>query len=204
MDRGILIQALEAVLFASSEPLAIAKLQAVFAPEGVGAQELREAIESLRGMSAGRGVEVREVGGGYQLRTRPETARWVARLEEQKAVRFSRAALETLAVVAYRQPVTRAEAEEVRGVDSGGVLKSLLDKGLVRIVGRKDVPGRPLLYGTTRKFLEVFGLGALSELPTMRDIASILAEHAEGVDVGGEEGATDAESAVQDPEGGEP
>lgn len=187
MDGVALVRALEAVLFASAEPLALTRLEELFAPDGVDGARIREALAALQALCADRGVEVREVGGAYQFRTRAEAAPWIGRLQAQKAVRFSRAGLEVLAVIAYRQPVTRAEAEEVRGVDSGGVLKSLLEKGLVRIVGRKDVPGRPLLYGTTRKFLEVFGLGSLSELPTLRDVEEVLAQHGEGVSEGGGE-----------------
>ncbi len=181
MDRETLVQALEALLLVSPEPLPLARLEEVFAPDGVEGVGVREALGVLQARCAGRGVEVREVAGGYQLRTRPEMAPWLARLETPKAVRFSRPALEVLAIVAYRQPVTRAEVEEVRGVDCGGVLKSLLDKGLARIMGKKDVPGRPLLYGTTRRFLEAFGLATLGDLPSLRDIEALLAERSEGV-----------------------
>lgn len=189
MEAFELVRALEAVLFASAEPVPLDRLEAVFDPDGVDRADLTAALETLRTACAGRGVELREVGGGYQFRTRPELAPWLARLEVVKPVRFSRAALESLALVAYRQPVTRAEVEEVRGVDCGGVLKALLERGLVRVVGKKDVPGRPLLYGTTRKFLEAFGFSSLSELPSLRDIQEILAERGEGVAEGEEEGA---------------
>jgi len=169
----------------------------------VARDEVREALADLTAACAGRGVELREVAGGYQLRTRPELGPWLARLETQRPVRFSRPALEALAIVAYRQPVTRAEIEEVRGVDCGGVLKSLLDKGLVRIVGKKDVPGRPLLYGTSRRFLEAFGLASLGELPSLKDIEEILAERGEGLEEigGGEPAEPDAvgESAAEVP-----
>lgn len=181
MDRETLVQALEALLLVSPEPLPLARLEEVFAPDGVEGVGVREALGVLQALCSGRGVEVREVAGGYQLRTRPEMAPWLARLETPKAVRFSRPALEVLAIVAYRQPVTRAEVEEVRGVDCGGLLKSLLDKGLARIMGKKDVPGRPLLYGTTRRFLEAFGLATLGDLPSLRDIEGLLAERSEGV-----------------------
>ncbi|GAB4262219.1 MAG: SMC-Scp complex subunit ScpB [Deferrisomatales bacterium] len=181
MERDALVRAVEAVLFVSPEPVPMARLEELFAPEGVDRAALREAVRALQGHYAGRGVEVREVGGGFQMRTHAGAAPWLARLKTPKPVRFSRAAMECLSLVAYRQPVTRAEVEEVRGVDSGGVMKSLLEKGLVRIVGKKDVPGRPLLYGTTRRFLEVFGLGSLSELPSLRDIQELLDEQGEGV-----------------------
>lgn len=187
MDPATLVRAVEAVLFASPEPVSLTTLEQVFGPDDVNREQILEAIAALQGQCEGRGIEVREIGGGYQMRTRPGMATWLARLDMPKPVRLSRAALESLAIVAYRQPVTRAEAEEVRGVDCGGVLKSLLEKGLIRIVGKKDVPGRPLLYGTTRKFLEVFGLASLSELPSVRDMQEILEEHAEGVTEGSHE-----------------
>ncbi|MEW6488675.1 MAG: SMC-Scp complex subunit ScpB [Thermodesulfobacteriota bacterium] len=180
MDPETLVRAVEALLFASPEPLPLSRLAEVFAPDGVEPDRVRDALGELEARCAGRGVELREVAGGYQLRTRPELAPWLARLEAPRAVRFSRAALETLAIVAYRQPVTRAELEEVRGVDCGGVLKLLLDRGLARILGKKDVPGRPLLYGTTRKFLEAFGLSSLGELPNLKDIEDLLAARGEG------------------------
>ncbi len=205
MDAETLIRALEAVLFASSEPVGAARLEEVFAPDGVEREQLQQALDTLRERCSGRGVELREVAGGYQFRTRREAAPWIARLETPKPVRFSRAAMETLAIAAYRQPVTRAEIEEVRGVDCGGVMKSLLERGLVRILGKKDVPGRPLLYGTTRRFLEVFGLASLTELPSLRDIDEILAQQGEGVAEGGEPaaaGGAEAETQEGEPSGG--
>ena len=193
VERSTVVKAVEAVLFASPEPVPLARLEQVFAPEGLSRAELVEALGALSEALEDRGIELREVAGGYQLRTRPEMAPFLARLEVPRPVRFSRAALETLAIVAYRQPVTRAEVEEVRGVDCGGVLRSLLEKGLVRILGKKDVPGRPLLYGTTRKFLEVFGLSSLTELPSLKEIGELLDERGEGLEGapagGGEPGA---------------
>ncbi|MDF1554643.1 MAG: SMC-Scp complex subunit ScpB [Deferrisomatales bacterium] len=203
MEIPELVRALEAVLFASAEPITLVKLQEVFAPDGVDGTELKEAVWVLQQGYEGRGLELREVASGYQLRTRPDLGPWLARLEKQRPVRFSRAALETLSSVAYRQPLTRAEIEEVRGVDCGGVLKTLLDRNLVRIVGKKDVPGRPLLYGTTRTFLEVFGLESLGSLPSLREIDEILAEQDEGVQeepAGGEPVALSPESVEAAPE----
>ncbi len=193
VERSTVVKAVEAVLFASPEPVPLARLEQVFAPEGLSRADLVKALGALSEALEDRGIELREVAGGYQLRTRPEMAPFLARLEVPRPVRFSRAALETLAIVAYRQPVTRAEVEEVRGVDCGGVLRSLLEKGLVRILGKKDVPGRPLLYGTTRKFLEVFGLSSLTELPSLKEIGELLDERGEGLEGapagGGEPGA---------------
>jgi len=214
VDTETLRKVVEAVLFASPEPLPLARLEEVLAPDGVTRDEARQALADLAAACEGRGVELREVAGGYQLRTRSEFGPWLARLEAQKPVRFSRPALETLAIVAYRQPVTRAEIEEVRGVDCGGVLKTLLDKGLARIVGKKDVPGRPLLYGTSKRFLEAFGLASLAELPSLKDIEELLSEQGEGLEEphdevrpGAEpeetEGTTDNPPAETEPDGGE-
>jgi len=120
-----------------------------------------------------RGFELKEVAGGFRLQTRRNLRSWVLRLKRSSPVRLSRAALETLAIVAYRQPTTRAEIESVRGVDTSGTLRFLLDRKIIKIVGRKDLPGRPLLYGTTRHFLEVFELKDLSDLPSLAEMAEL-------------------------------
>lgn len=117
-----------------------------------------------------RGIELVEVAGGYQFRTKPQWAQWVNRLRKAKPVKLSQSALETLAIIAYRQPVIRPTIETIRGVDSGWVIRSLLEKGLIRIVGRKEIPGRPLIYGTTKAFLELFNLNTLSDLPVLKEI----------------------------------
>lgn len=117
-----------------------------------------------------RGLELVEVAGGYQFRTKPQWAQWVNRQKKAKPVKLSQSALETLAIIAYRQPVIRPTIEMIRGVDSGWVIRSLLEKGLIRIVGRKDIPGRPLIYGTTKTFLELFNLNTLSDLPTLKEV----------------------------------
>jgi len=121
----------------------------------------------------GGGIQLVEVAGGWQFRTRPDFQQYVTRHIKTKSARFSQSALETLAIVAYRQPITRAEVEHLRGVDCGGVLKSLLEKRLVRILGKKDIPGRPLIYGTSKEFLEVFGLKDLKSLPTLKEIQAL-------------------------------
>lgn len=159
------------------------------APEPVSAQKIAEIVPGLETDGAraivaelgreyeeqGHAFEIWEVAGGYQLRTRPEYASYLRLLHRERPLRLSRAALETLAVVAYRQPVTRAEIEAVRGVEADAVLKSLLDRQLVRVAGHREVPGRPMLYATTRRFLEVFGLTRLDELPTLREMEQLLA-----------------------------
>jgi segregation and condensation protein B len=164
----------EAILFVSGEPLSVDRLQGVV--EGVSRTELMNALRALQADYAaeGRGLQVVEVAGGFQIATRPDCAPWIKRLEKVKAgAKLSRSAMETLAIIAYRQPLVRSEIEQVRGVDTAGVLKTLLERRLVRIVGRKDVPGRPIMYGTTKQFLQAFGLKDLADLPALRDIKDL-------------------------------
>ena len=165
---------LEALLLSSSEPVTPARLGRIV-PES-SAREVREDIEALNECYAadGRGFRIEEVGGGYQFRTLPDLAEFVQQLEPVPPLRMSRAGLETLAIIAYKQPVTRAEIEHVRGVDAGPLLRGLLERRLVRIAGHREVPGRPILYATTPRFLEVFGLPGLSDLPTLREIEELL------------------------------
>jgi segregation and condensation protein B len=134
------------------------------------------AVEALTERRKGTGVEVAALSSGWHLRTNPENADWVSKLLVGRPVRLSRAMLETLAIVAYRQPVTRPEIDDIRGVDCGPVLKTLLDRGLVRIIGKKEEVGRPMLYGTTPEFLRIFNLRDLSELPTLREFYDLSAE----------------------------
>jgi len=176
MDRDAKRRLVEALILAAPEPISAARL-ADLVPRGkpglvselVG--ELNEFYEAND-----RAFEIWEVAGGFQLRTRSDLAPWVQQMHEQRPARLSRAALETLAIVAYRQPVTRAEVEHVRGVDVGPILRGLTERKLVRIVGHRDVPDRPILYATSRRFLEVFGLPSLRELPTLRDMEELLGE----------------------------
>lgn len=141
------------------------------------------------------GIHLVEVAGGWQFRTRPDFQQYVARHIKTKSAKFSQSALETLAIVAYRQPITRAEVEHLRGVDSGGVMKSLLEKRLVRILGKKDIPGRPLIYGTSKEFLEIFGLKDLKSLPTLKEIQALDEvphfERQEELPLGQDEGVSD-------------
>lgn len=165
-DAADLVPLLEAILFAAGEPVTVARLaMACRAGEG----EVRRALERLERQLAtpDRGVELREVAGGYRLFTKPAYAARVQEFLSVEQSRLSAAALETLAVVAYRQPVTRAEIEDIRGVQCDHALRTLLDRQLIRVVGRRDAPGRPLLYGTTPAFLEYLGLRDLSELPSL-------------------------------------
>jgi segregation and condensation protein B len=165
---------LEAILFVSGEPLSVDRMLGVI--EGVARAELVSALQALQADYAaeGRGLQLVEVAGGFQITTRPDCAPWIKRLERtNEGAKLSRSAMETLALVAYKQPVVRAEIEQVRGVDSTGVLQTLLERRLIRIVGRKDAPGRPIMYGTTKQFLQTFGLKDLSDLPALRDIKEL-------------------------------
>jgi len=169
MDKDILertMAALEAVLVVAPEPVTLKEFSAAL--DFVARREIEEAVERLKDRyEKGRGGFVlREIAGGYQFATKPEYAGYVRRLfEDRKNRRLSRAAFETLAVVAYKQPTTRGEIEAIRGVNVSGTLQNLLEKDLVRVSGRKDGPGRPLMYGTTDAFLKVFGLASLDDLP---------------------------------------
>jgi segregation and condensation protein B len=170
MDEFDIKPILESLFFVSDSPVRLETLVEIL-PESN-----KEAIlEGIRQIQAeyedrSRGIELTEIAGGYQFRTKPDFAGWVNRLKKAKAVKLSQAALETLAIVAYRQPIIRPAIEEVRGVDSGSVLHTLLEKGLIKIMGRKDLPGRPIVYGTTKTFLELFSLNTLSDLPSLQEI----------------------------------
>jgi segregation and condensation protein B len=197
MDAQEKRQVLEALLLAAGEPVSAQKLAGVLGEETT-PTEVRALLAALEAEYAeqARGFRIEQVAGGYQLRTLPELAPWLQRLRPQPPLRLSRAALETLAIVAYKQPLTRAELEHVRGVDVGAVLASLLERRLVRIAGHREVPGRPMLYATTRRFLEVFGLASLSDLPTLREIEELLRDRAAAASEaeGGEDGAAASET----------
>jgi segregation and condensation protein B len=169
--------ALEALIFASPQPVTAREIARVL--EGVPKPDWRSALEELRADYArdGRGLQLVEVAGGWQITTRPEYNDWIRELlDPQSPTRLSIQALETLAVIAYKQPVTLPEIIELRGIKSGGVLKTLLEKRLIRIMGRKEVVGRPILYGTTKHFLLHFGLKDLSELPRIEEFAEVLGQ----------------------------
>jgi segregation and condensation protein B len=169
----------ESLLFISDSPLTIDRLCAILEEHERSA--IRAALDFLleEYSSNVRGISLTKVAGGYQFRSRPENADYIRRLVRGKTFRFSRSALETLAMIAYRQPITRTEVEYLRGVDSGGVLKTLLEKKMVRILGKKDIPGKPLIYGTTREFLELFNLPDLASLPTLKDIHELADQYAD-------------------------
>ena len=165
---------LEALLFVAEEPLPLPKLQEILGDAEPGDAEASLHDLAVRLEADGRGLMVQEVAGGFRLATRPEVHTWVQRLQQVRPARLSRAALETLAIVAYRQPITRAEIEAIRGVAVDGVLRTLLERELVRMMGRKAEAGRPMLYGTSQQFLEHFGLRELGDLPTLREINELI------------------------------
>jgi segregation and condensation protein B len=167
---------LEALLLVTDKPLSLESMQRT---TGVEVAILREQLGKLQGhyRDGVRGIVLHEVAGGWQLRTDASTSEFVRRFLKVKPQRLTRAALETLAIVAYRQPVTRPEIEDVRAVDSGAVVKALLERRLIKIIGKKEEPGRPLLYGTTPEFLEFFNLKDLASLPTLREFQELSAEN---------------------------
>ncbi len=161
---------IESLLFVADEPLTIERLKQIIS--GAEAKALRAALEELTVDYETRlgGFYLNQVAGGYQIRSRPEYMEWIKRLLQPKPQRLSKAALETLAIIAYKQPVIRSDIEQLRGVDCGGVLRVLLERKFIRVLGRKEIPGRPLIYATTKRFLEVFGLKNLKDLPTPKEI----------------------------------
>lgn len=179
MERSELKPVLEAMLFVAEEPLEERKLFTTFEESGISRENLQECLEEITrdyNENPERGIQLVEVAGGYQLRTKETCAPWLMKLNVPKPVKLSPAALETLAIIAYRQPCIRSEIESIRGVDAGGVIKTLLERRLVRIVGRRDEAGQPLIYGTTREFLELFNLKDLNELPPLKDIEEFMRE----------------------------
>ncbi|HID11635.1 MAG TPA: SMC-Scp complex subunit ScpB [Candidatus Latescibacteria bacterium] len=208
----------EALLFASEGPLLLGRLKALL---NVDPEVIVKAVDRLNReyWETGRAFLIVEVAGGFQMATRSQFAPWVRKLVGRSEARLSRAAFEVLAIVAYRQPVTRQEVEAIRGVNSGSVLAGLLQRSLVRIVGRSDAPGKPLLYGTTRKFLQTFGLRSLDDLPKPEEVEEMV-QREEGApqqvpshgggglpqeggpDGGGGEGAGEREGGPDGPEGG--
>lgn len=161
---------LEALVFAADHPMKPAELAKASSSN---AREVRELLAVLKEEYQGRGIQLDEIAGGFIFRTSPAYGAFVRDLVSQKPVRLSRAQIETLSIVAYRQPVTRPEMDEIRGVDTGPVLRLLLERDLVRILGRKDEPGRPVLYGTTAAFLQFFGLKSLNELPALKEFTEL-------------------------------
>ena len=166
---------LEAAMLAAGEPLSVERLLGLFPEESRPATaELRQALKSLGEDCEQRGIEVKEVSSGFRLQIRKELAPWISRLHEERMPRYSRALLETLVLIAYRQPITRGEIEDIRGVTvSTNIIKTLQEREWIRVVGHREVPGKPALFGTTREFLDYFNLKSLGDLPSLADIRSL-------------------------------
>ncbi len=182
MDSTKLKTLLEALIGAADQPLSVNRLFDLFTGDldQPGKDEIRKALQELVEETADRGMQIRQVASGYRLQVNPEYGSFVSRLFQQKPPRYSRALLETLALIAYRQPITRGEIEAIRGVSvSSNIIKTLQEREWVRTLGHKDVPGKPSLYGTTAQFLDYFNLKSLNELPTLSEIKDLDRFHPE-------------------------
>lgn len=176
MDRDKLKCIVEAALLVAGRPLSIDQLDKLFdrKQDDVAREAIRDCLEMLQQDCEQRGFELKQVASGFRLQVKQEYAPWISRLWDEKPPRYSRALLETLALIAYRQPITRAEIEDVRGVGvSSTVIKTLLERDWIRVLGHKEVPGRPALYGSTRKFLDYFNLRALDDLPSLAELKDL-------------------------------
>jgi segregation and condensation protein B len=203
MSRPPLERIIEALLMASPRPLPLARLQELAADEGsepVERKPVEEAIASLQQACVGRSLELVEVGNGWRYQVANGYGEWVSRLWEERPARYSRALLETLALIAYRQPITRAEIEEIRGVAvSTQIIRSLLEREWVRVVGHRELPGRPAMYATTRNFLDYFGLSGLAELPSLAELRDLDQIEADLRAAEAAEAAAGAESSAERP-----
>jgi segregation and condensation protein B len=178
MDQQLITRIVEAALLAASQPLTITQLHALFIgdalDEQVSAGEIDAALQALQAACADRGVELVEVASGWRFQVKAEVHPWVARLWAERQTRYTRATLETLALIAYRQPITRGEIEQIRGVAvNANMVKALEEREWIRVVGHRDVPGRPELFGTTKTFLDYFGLKSLDQLPPLAELKDI-------------------------------
>jgi len=164
---------LESLIFVSEQPVSFRKLRTIL--EGLPAKDLKTALDELveEYRKPEHGITIELVAEGYQMRTRPENQEWVKMLVQYKPVRLSKAAMETLAIIAYRQPITKTEIESIRGVDCSSSLARLFEINMTKILGRKEIPGRPFIYGTTPEFLEIFNLSSLADLPSLKEIEDL-------------------------------
>ena len=179
MEPDKLKQIVEAALLAADEPLTVDQLVKLFRPGEVDEQtvrvDLREALQALAGEAVGRGYELKRIASGFRYQVRQELSRFISRLWEEKPPRYTRALLETLALIAYKQPVTRGDIEQVRGVSvSQSIMRTLIERGWIRVVGQREVPGKPAMYGTTKVFLDYFNLKSLDQLPPLAEIRELI------------------------------
>lgn len=175
IEQDKLKNIIEAALLAVAHPMSVEQLMKLFDDEArPSASAIKDTLRQLQNDCDGRGVELKEVASGFRYQARQEYSQWLSRLWEERPAKYSRAALETLALIAYRQPVTRAEIEDVRGVGvSSSIVKTLIEREWIRVVGHRDVPGRPALYATTKQFLDYFNMKSLEELPTLSEIKDL-------------------------------
>jgi segregation and condensation protein B len=175
MDQQFITRIVEAALLAANQPLSVVQLRGLFSlEEPVADGAVEQALETLQAACADRGVELVEVASGWRFQVRADVHQWVARLWTERKTKYTRATLETLALIAYRQPITRGEIEQVRGVAvSSNIIQALEEREWIRVVGHRDVPGKPALYGTTKGFLDYFGLRRLDELPPLSELKDI-------------------------------
>ncbi len=175
MNQEELQRIIEALIFASDEPMSIERMTSVFPEESrPDKKSLLKIIEAIKESYKERGIMLKQVGSGYRFQVPQNFADWVSKLWEERPARYSRATLETIALIAYRQPITRTEIEQVRGVSvSTNIIRSLLERNWVRVVGHRDVPGKPSLYATTQEFLDYFNLASLEELPPLAELRDI-------------------------------
>ena len=200
MEENQIKQIIEAALLASDGPLTVANLTKLFAPgelnEDTATKDVRAAIKSIEEDCESRGVELKRVASGYRFQVKQDLSQWVSRLWDEKPPRYTRALLETLALVAYKQPVTRGDIEQVRGVSvSQNIMRTLLEREWVKVVGYKEVPGKPALYATTKEFLDYFNLKSLNDLPPLPEIRALIEPVLEGE---AEQQAAPADSAPVD------
>ena len=170
-----LIQIIEAALLSASRPLNIKEIQRLFPKEKTpGKEDIKETLDEIDELCTNRGVELKRVSSGYRMQVKQSLSEYIAKLWEEKPQKYTKATLETLALIAYRQPITRGEIEEIRGVSVGTqLIRGILERGWIKIVGQRDVPGRPSLYATTKEFLDYFGLQHLRELPDLPDLPDV-------------------------------
>ena len=210
MEQKQLKNIIEAVLISAEKPLKVNEIEVLFAGDTdmPSRDDIRKSLQQLEEDYQDRGFELRQVASGYRIQVRQDHAQWVGRLWEEKPARYSRALLETIALIAYRQPITRGEIEEVRGVSvSSNIIKTLMEREWIRVLGHKDVPGKPALYGTTKEFLDYFNLKSLEDLPTLAEIKDLDQIHQElDLDIDNtaaaqnESGQADSETASAEPE----
>ncbi|NKB99698.1 MAG: SMC-Scp complex subunit ScpB [Pseudomonadales bacterium] len=201
MEDTKIKQIIEAALLASDGPLTVANLVKLFAPGELGddtaSKEVREALKTIEAEAEERGVELQRVASGYRFQVRQELSEWVSRLWDEKPPRYTRALLETLALVAYKQPVTRGDIEQVRGVSvSQNIVRTLLEREWIKVVGYKEVPGKPALYATTKEFLDYFNLKSLAELPPLPEIRALI-EPVLQEELGGKDEASPVEAVTE-------